>query len=228
MLTAKLLDVAQRIMDSYYQDFAPADAFFKLDDFGYWLGRVYEKNADDVAQNIYKLSLAETGTAQITFSQDWWKSKEYEVQRKDGISYIDLDIKYMGFKYDTQNSGIQLLMAAGNKGNCGNYIRTTLTEIWQLEHVTTSSNVWWYIDDNKIFFRFSGNCNPTKVKIFYIPKSEDENFDLPKSEEFLIATTSWNFMIQAKAGVPVIDSTNNLNRNVTVGSEIDKTQLQPL
>lgn len=224
----KLLDVAQRVMDSYYQDFAPSDAFFTLDDFAYWLGRVYEKDADDTAQGIYKLSLAEQGMGYITFTQDWWKSKEFTVKNKDGQYFIELDIKYVGFTYDTQNSGIQLLTPVGAQGNCGNFIRTTLTEIWQLNHVTFSSNVWWYIDDERIVFKFSGNANPTKVKVFYVPKSEDENFDLPKSREFVIATTAWQFMIQAKTGTPIIDTTNDQNRNKTIETEINKKQLQPL
>jgi hypothetical protein len=222
----RLLDVAQRVLDQYFQDYAPADAFFTVDDFAYWISVVYGKFADDTAMMIYKNSLTENGVGYITFSQDWWKSKQYEIAKKDGESFVDLDIKYVGFSYDTQNSGIQLIIPIGNK--CGTLYRTTITEVWQLNHITSANISWWYVNDSKITFVNNGNSNLKSVKVFYIPKADDENFDLPSSKEFEIATQAWNFLITAKQGTPLIDQTNNLNRDKLPQGETDLSQLKPV
>lgn len=225
MPSAKLLDVAQSIMDAYYQDFRSDDAFFDLPDFANWLGRVYGSVADDVAKEIYANSLVETGMGQLTFSQDWWQSEDFDVKRKDGEVYLDLDIKYLGFTYDTQNSGIQLVQPIGN--NCGNFIRTTLTELWQLNHVTTSNITWWYPSGkNKILLKTTSNVK--RARVYYIPTVDDKNFELPSSKEYQIAVTSWQFMMQAKTGTPFVDQTNDSNKNITPQTEINQANLKPL
>jgi hypothetical protein len=49
MASKKLLAAAQAIMDSYFQDFAPGDSFWRIEDFADWVGKAYGKYADEVA-----------------------------------------------------------------------------------------------------------------------------------------------------------------------------------
>lgn len=224
MPSPKLLDAAQNVMDAYFQDFRTDDAFFDLPDFAVWIGKVYGSVADEVAKEIYAGSLAETGTGQITFSQDWWQSKVFDIKRSGGEIFIDLDIKYVGFTYDTQNSGIQMLMPIGN--GCGTFIRTSLTQLWILKHTTVSDIAWWYPDRNRILIKTTSNVS--KARVYYIPTAEDDNFKLPSSKEYAIAATAWNFMMQAKQGTPFVDMTNDQNKNITPQTEINTQNLKPL
>lgn len=229
MVSEKLLTEAQSIMDAYFQDYAPADGFFRLEDFAEWLGKAFGKYADETAKEIYKNSLAETGTGQITFSQDWWAKKEIEVTLKDGEYSMPLNFKFMGFTYDSQTSGIQELMPIGGKGNCGSYMRTTLSDLWVISsNVSRNNIVWWWTDFDKIKFKNNSGCNPTKMVVYYIPTPEDENFKIPSSKAFEIATLAFNFMLSAKKETPYIDTTNNSNKNIVPQTETDFKPAKPV
>lgn len=220
MASKALLIAAQSIMDSYYQDFAPDDSFFQLEDFADWLGKAYGKIADDVAKQIYQGSRDETGTGQITFSQDWWAKKNAKIG-KDGL--LEIDFKIAGFTYDEQNSGIQEVKGAGK------YIRTTLTELWVLDGNGKSNIIYWWPEFDKIKFQSSGcNVEGKSVDVYYIPSADDEQFKLPKSKEFEIATTAWNFMMSAKKETPYVDMTNDSNQNVTPQTETDTKEIKPV
>ncbi len=218
MPVSKALKVAaQGIMDLYYQDFRPDDAFFDLEDFAIWIGQVYGSIADNVAKEIYAASRSE-GMPMIIFSQDWWAKKTVPV--KDNVADIS-DLKFTGFTYDTQTSGIQQI------GDGKRFIRTTLTELWQLERRSKNNIIYWYVDFGKL--KFDATCEPPKeVDVYYIPSADDSEFKLPKSKEFEIATTAWNLMIAAKKETPFVDTTNNSNKNVTPATEVDAATAQPV
>lgn len=222
-LSANLLNESQRIMDLYYQDFNSNDDFFRLQDFAWILGTTYGKVADEVAQGIYQNSRAETGMGQITFSQDWWASKEYAVTEADNQWEVCLDIKYVGFTYDTQNSGIQIIQPT--KGDCKKLIRTTLTELWILDTFTPTKVSYWYLMDNKIVF---AKNKPNAVRVFYIPTEDDENFKVPSSVEFYIANRAWTAMETYRNGLQIKDTTNDLNANTTQQSETDLSTMKPV
>lgn len=219
MAVSKALKIAaQAIMDAYYQDFKPDEAFFDIDDFAGWIGKAYGGVADAVAKEIYDASRSE-GMPMIIFSQDWWAKKTFDVKDNN----VDIsDLKFMGFTYDTQVSGIQQV------GNGIKFIRTTLTELWQLKQRRSKTDIiYWYSDFGKL--KFDGTCEiPKTVDVYYIPTAEDSEFKLPKSKEFEIATIAWNFMIAAKKETPFVDATNNSNKNVTPGTEVDLVQAQPV
>lgn len=218
MAVSKALKIAaQGIMDLYYQDFRPDDSFFDLEDFAIWIGQCYGSIADNVAKEIYAASRSE-GMPMIIFSQDWWAKKPVKI--KDDAADIS-DIKFTGFTYDTQTSGIQQL------GKGSKFIRTTLTELWQLEGMSKSENIFWWTNFNKIEFKASCAI-PKTVDVYYIPSPEDSEFKLPKSKEFEIATTAWNLMIAAKKETPFVDATNNSNKNITPQTEVDGNQLKPV
>lgn len=224
MATEALTRAAQAVMDIYYNDFAPEDAFFSVEDFGHWIGVIYDKDVDDIARSTYSNSFSETGSGQITFSPDFVKSKEYKVKHLDGELFVELDIQVASFTYDNQNSGIQEIFPIGKKGNCGEYIRTTWDQLWKLKMVPYSNVVWWYSSADRLEFKNNSGCYPQNVRVMYVPSSEDEQFTLPKSREFDIATRAWALMMQAKQGI--VDMTNNGNKLVTTETEIDKNQLK--
>lgn len=225
MATEALLKSAQHLLDIYFQDYAPEDAFFSVEDFAYWVGTVYDKDVDDIARLQYSNSFSETGTGQITFSPDFLISKEFPVIHKDGELYAQVNISAASFTYDSQNSGVQEVFAVGKKGNCGECIRTTYTELWKLKLLSYSNKVWWFYTGNRIEFKNNSGCYPQKIKVVYVPSSADADFKLPKSREFDIATRAWALMAQARQGT-IPDQTNNGNKLVTTETEIDKSQLK--
>ena len=140
--------------------------------------------------------------------------------KKENVADIS-DLKFTGFTYDTQTSGIQQI------GDAKRFIRTTLTELWQLERRSKSDIIYWYVDFDKL--KLDATCEPPKeVDVYYIPSPEDSGFKLPKSKEFEIATTAWNLMIAAKKETPFVDTTNNSNKNITPATEVDTATAQPV
>jgi hypothetical protein len=232
-VSKRLKQVAQGIMDSYYQDYAPDDAFFRIEDFAFWLGNAYGKYADEVAKEIYTKSLQEGGTGMIIFSQEWWARKDYDVEDKDGELTATVDYKTVAFTYDNQNSGIQELMPVGKEGNCGSYIRTSLTNLWILKGMGKNSVVYWYPDFNQenkpvVKFKIFSDCKPKRVSIYYIPSVEDENFKIPSNKAFEIATLAFNYMTAAKKESQFIDTTNDRNPNITPNTEVDLKAAKPV
>lgn len=221
MASKALLKAAQQIMDSYYQDFKPDEAFFDLEDFAAWIGVCHGKIADDVAAMIYKATLMEEGMGMITFAQDWWAEKDLVLAK----NVLDISgIKAMGFTYDQQESGIQEVQPTEGDSD---FIRTTLTEKWQLNGMGKNNIIYWWKEPGKL--KFKSGCNiPPKITVYYIPTADDENFKLPKSKEFEIATMAWNFMVAAKQGTPFVDATNNSNKNVIPQTETDTKQIKPV
>jgi len=218
MAVSKALKVAaQAIMDAYYQDFKPDEAFFDIEDFAGWIGKVYGKVADDVAKEIYANSRSE-GMPMLIFSSDWWVKKKVAV--KDNAADIK-DLKFTGFTYDSQVSGIQQV------GDGKRFIRTTLSELWQFDRLHKSNIIYWYSDFAQL--KFVASCEvPKEVDVYYIPTPEDSEFKLPKSKEFEIAAAAWNFMISAKKETPFVDTTNNSNKNISPATEVDVSQTQPV
>jgi len=213
-----LKQAAQGIMDLYYQDFKPDEAFFDLEDFAIWIGKAFGSVADQVAKQIYDASRSE-GIPMIIFSQDWWSKKDVKVKdKKADIS----NLKFTGFTYDSQTSGIQQV------GNGSKFVRTTITESWQLSGKRVKSDIiYWYADFEEL--KFDGTCNiPETVPVYYIASPDDDQFKLPKSKEFEIATIAWNFMIAGKKETPFVDTTNNSNKNITPATEVDTSQTQPV
>ena len=228
MTNERLLIEAQSIMDAYFQDYAPADGFFRIEDFADWLGKAYGKYADETAKEIYKGTLAEMGTGMIIFPQDWWVKKELDIENKDGEISAPIDFKYMGFTYDMQTSGIQEIVPIGKEGNCGTYMRTTLSDLWIIGDLSRNKIIWWYTDFDKLRFKTNSQCNPKKISVYYIPTPEDENFKIPPSKRFEIATLAFNFMVSAKKETQFVDDTNNANKNVTPQTETDTKQHKPV
>lgn len=219
MAVSKALKVAaQGIMDLYYQDYRPDDAFFDIEDFAAWVGKAFGMVADNVAKEIYDASRSE-GVPMIIFSQDWWAKKSVEV--KNNAADIS-DLKFAGFTYDTQTSGIQQV------GDGVKLIRTTLTELWQLKQRRSKTDIiYWYSDFGSL--KLEGTCEiPKSVDVYYIPTPEDSGFKIPNSKAFEIATIAWNLMMAGKKETPFVDTTNNSNKNVTPGTEVDLANAQPV
>lgn len=223
-----LLQEAQSVMDAYFQDYAPADGFFRIKDFALWLGRAYGKVADDAAKEIYKSYLAEQGVGFIIFSQEWWASEELEIKKVDNEYVAEVNFKHLGFTYDGQNSGFQELVPVGKEGNCGVFMRTSITDLWVTDGMARNNIVWWYPEDGKLKFKTNSNCNPKKVRVYYVPTAEDSKFKLPQSKAFEIATMAYNFMITAQKQKPFVDDTNNANKNITPETETDLKTRNPV
>lgn len=107
-------------------------------------------------------------------------------------------------------------------------MRTTITDVWITEGMSKNNIVWWYQAGDKLKFKTNSNCNPTKVTVYYIPTAEDDNFKLPSSKAFEIATTAYNVMIAAKKQTPFVDDTNNANKNILPETETDLKTRNPI
>lgn len=218
---ANLSELAQNIMDLYYQQYKSDEDFFELYHFEYLSSVAFSKLLQDEYEKSYKMSLAERGIGQAQINPQWFKTEERELVASEmGDKEIVLDQCPFTFRFDKQSTGIQNIYPLN--GKCGDFIRLTIDELWKLKNVPDTDIVWWIPVGNKILFK-NLKCGLKKVHIIYIP-----SFDLSKPDKCMLTDSAqadiidWVLqrMFAARQG-SVIDMTADQNANKVIETEIN-------
>jgi len=214
-----VLDIAQIIEDSHYQDFRPADGFWTLDQFADF---VISADAT-LKQNEYKdqvtLNLRKrTPNAEINLSSSNYVTEVVDID-KDGRAKLSCNIMmFPGASASLSVSKVKL------EGNCGNVMPVGQNEIWEVCDIPNV--VFCHIDKCGIkFINLEKNCNAKKVEVAYIPELKEES-EIQEGRSWAIINMVTIFLKSAKDGV-VVDMTANQNPNVLPQTEIDRYQLRP-
>lgn len=218
---ANFSDLAQNIMDLYYQQYKSDEDFFELYHFEYLSWVAYSKLLQDEYEKSYKMALAETGIGLAQINPQWYKIEEKDVVASDmGDREVVLDNCPFTFRFDKQSTGIQDILPLS--GKCGEFIRLGIGEWWKLKNAPNTDIVWWTPVGNKIIFK-KLKCGLKKVKIIYIPSFDLKNPDncmLTDSAQADIIDWVLQRMFAARQGI-VIDMTANQNPNKVIETEID-------
>jgi len=217
---AQLVEVAQNIMDLYYQQYKSDEDFFEEYHFKYLAAAAYAQILQEEYEKSYKLSLAEKGIGEPALNPEWFISEEKEVVASDmGDKELKLASCPFTFRFDKQSSGVQGVYPLA--GKCGEFIRISVDDQWKIKNAPTTNIVFWFPLSNKIVFK-NVHCGLKKVKVVYIPslKELEDTCALPDSMQMDIIQRVLNIMFVARQG-GVVDMTNNQNPNKVMESEID-------
>lgn len=216
----QLVEVAQNLMDLYYQQYKSDEDFFEEYHFKYIVAAAYAKLLQDKYEKSYAKNKRENNIGEATLNPQWFVTEEIEVGSSDDADK-ELELKSCPFffDFDKQSSSIQGIYPLS--GKCREFIRIGVDDLWKLNNAPTTNIVYWYALGNKIKFR-NVHCGLRKVRVAYIPSFNEleDNCSFPDSLIFETVTLSYNMMRSAREGT-IIDFTNNQNPNKVMETEID-------
>lgn len=222
----RLADTAQIVMDLYLQNYRTDEDFFNLEHFKYLCGVVFYKLLEDDYKLQRKESFQEHGFTEITLPSNMLIEEVVKVKYDNDTEFYIGETKHpvIIFPYDAIANGIQSIFN-NIKGGCKEFIRESYKRRWALCDLPVTSNVYWFGEGGKIYFKATANCKLEKLKVRYASDPSDESFGedggmIDQTKEKAIIDGVWEMMVKAKNGV-VVDMTNNGNPNKRIQSEID-------
>ena len=219
-MAQKLGDLAQNFMDLYYQQYKSDEDFFELYHFKYVAYVVFCKVLQEEYEKSYKLALGEEGRGEAQLNPDWYVTQEFEVMMSEiGDRQINFSTPPFQFRFDKQSSGIQNIFPFNKK--CGEFIRTTVDEVWKIRNAPKTSVIWWHVLGNSIML-YNINCGLKKVRLSYIPSLVGLDDDAPISEAVQedILRRGLELMFAARNG-NVIDTSSLQTPNKVIETEIN-------
>jgi hypothetical protein len=212
-----LNEIAQHIMDAYYQEDKSGDDFFDLPHFRFMAASSYANLLQDEFEKSKRATMQEEGRAEAQLNPEWYTREDVDIKLDaEGKGVAVLLNPVFSFRYDKRTSGVldiyQLV------GNCTEFMRIHPEALWQLKILPKTSITYWYmLMMSTVYFV---NTLPKKVRIFYIPAITDDNDPvIPLSLGKMIVQDVWTFFVNAKNGV-VVDMTDNQNPNKNMETEI--------
>lgn len=215
----KLSLLAQMTMDKFYQGFASRDRFFTKADFQRDCALMYIKLANDLYQQEKRENKRLEGFSFVEISPSLLISETVDVKH-DGDTkevYAQTSQQFFSFEYDSMLNSLQIIQKLD--GNCGEFIKISLTDAPFVCRMPTNNKVYFYGEGcNKIIFR-NASCMPKKVKVFYAPSILD-NPNAVMSETFSESVQSAVLQLYfgSKQGM-VIHKVNDGNSNVTIQNQ---------
>lgn len=215
-MAQRLSDVAQLVHDSFYQEFRPATAFFRLEHFKRFCVLADAKLKQDEYQlQVYNNMRMRRPNAPIVLSADNFYTEVAPVAgNKAKLKYGIMSFPGVG-----ENVSVTQVQP---EGNCQNFMRVTQATKWQV--CQDKDMVYWYPVCDGIEFLNLNLCNPKSVTVTYIPSFDAEgkdNVTINESRGWAIVNMITLFLKTAKDGI-VFDKSNNSNPNVSLQTEMDK------
>lgn len=171
---AKLvLDQAQIVMDSFYQDFRPDSGFFTLEDFA---DRVVDVR-DSELEREFLIQYQLTRGSPPKINPAWLKRIKVKVDHdENGDAFADVCEPLFEFPMDELGSGIQDVIPF--KQGCAEFIRISTNQVWQLCMLPPTDRNFYAIEKCRIWlYNFFGCTDYLSVLI--VPSQSG----LPLSEQ---------------------------------------------
>lgn len=213
--------IGQQCQDLWYQQFKSDFQFWELQDFidnaGNTIAGIYQQ----YYQAQYKDLRGEKKDEVVTFDTGMLSEQVLDVENKEGVLSAKIIHPVMTFMYDSNNTGIQVVMDELNKTELE---RTTITELWQLRYMPKTNRIFFYGDINKINFVNKGDCNLKKVRVLFVPQMHPDAVVADTIVDDAVQQT----ILQMKqlADKVVVKKTLDNNDNLIINAEMDKAQLK--
>lgn len=213
-------DLAQLIEDAHYQDFRPADGFWRKEQFEQMVIAADAKLKQDEYKEQVALNLRRRApNADVNLSSSNYVTVEAAVIEGEKATLPDPIMRFPGASASLSVSQVRA------EGNCGNFMPIEPNQVWQVCGI--KDVVFWHPDECGIkFLHLKENCNPNKVFVTYIPELQAKS-TIAENRRWAILNMVTIFLKSAKDGV-VIDMSNNYNRNVLPQAEVDSDLLKAL
>lgn len=222
----KLDQVAQMGLDLYYRNYKHDADYFDMPHFLFLVCATYIKMMNDMYKDEKMRNKDSDGYSYITLSGQWLTTELCEVKKDEklGVHYIETQMALFTFDFDALCSSIHSI-TKGPGAKCGDIMRLSNKDYWKLDHLPTTSDIFWYQMGEKILLP-KLSCNPGKLIVNYLPSVSPTNqtCSLPETTVMGIITTVLQVMFGAKNETMVVKMVNNDNPNVTPESELSPDQ----
>lgn len=228
-MSITLKALANRAKDLYFQDYAPRDAFFDVNDFMFHAATIYSSMLNMLFQQNRKMSKAEDFFNNVENSSAWLISEPLEIKTDEATGDITAKTKQTIYNYDFDGNSQTLQDILSKKGV--KYRKLSLNER-KFQHTLPITSVIYYSLGPNNTIEFSGMpCNGDKPVIQYVPVvvGNDGNCVMSDNIAADVIKQTLTLMFGAKSGM-VVDETNDGNRNTTLQNQsnpqINKAQQQ--
>lgn len=216
--------VGQNALDLFLQKYRGNSEFFTEDDATRFCGMAFGKIMKDSYTTLKVEIRAEKEEGFVEFSHDFMSEVFVDVQKDAKGPFALLPQKIMSFPFDSWYAGIGNVYPNEDSG-CGEFIRHSVNTVWELCDLPQASvTFWWGESGRRIRFKSASDCIPKKVQVFYIPASDNDEYDIPDTLEMDVLTLTLNLMIAAKNQRPVVKQTNDGNFNAVMETESNVKQ----
>lgn len=215
-----LIQIASLAQDMFYQDYAPRDAFFSIDDFKKLCIATYSKLINDgVNSEKYKNKSTE-GFSSVEIPVDWLIEEVVSIEKVKNQRIATTQYDIFSFDYDAFAIGLQYVEKVD--GPCDKFIKISPMDAWSMDTLPYTTNVYYYKkSSNKIYF-IERHCVPEKVLLRYIPAMDmsDDSSVMSESLVMPVITTVLQLMFGAKSG-NIIDMSDDSNLNSPLPGQVN-------
>lgn len=204
---AKLIEVATRVQDLYYQNYTPNDAFLDIEDFKYWVAVTYSSMLNTIYQGQRRENRQMDGFSNIEISAAWLLPQELLIQcdKNTGDFFIELNQPIFSFDFDGAANGLQGVHSIGGTHHL--YRKISLNERRFRQIVPPVSAVLYYLyTTTKIRLWGKGpGLNPTTgatVEVQMIPAVAGSDNDCLLSDNIVgqLSLATLDMLFKAKNG----------------------------
>lgn len=207
--------VAQNALDLFYQDYAPANAFFQLDDFirecGATLGEYYRQGYETEYARLRSEGLNDD---LVTFDEGVLNEQILKVKNNEAI----LEKNVFSFPYDKSSVGYQYVFSTDPK-SCP-LERAALTLVWQFPYIPYTHRIFWWADKGKLKFFTNSNSSLQEVRLLYVP-AISADMEVPDA----LTRTVIDGTVKVFRDKVVVKQSIDSNKNMTVETEANLESL---
>lgn len=219
-MATTLREVTQRAMDLYYQDYAPRDAFFDIDDFKFQVAIYYSAQLNTMFQAERSKTKREDGFSNVELSPSWIITEPVSVKWDDENEEYSATTKYDIFSFDFDNfpNGLQGVKSTPKQ----KFRKVSLNELKFMFLMPESTKTYFHVcGKNKIVFTCP--VHNDKATVYYIPSvvGNDDNCVLSDNIVADVIKNVLTIMFGAKNG-NVIQEANDGNKNAMLPGQENK------
>ena len=215
---ATLAETAERIMNLYYQNFAPNDSFLDIDDFKFQVAITYSSMLNKLYQAERRTNKQMEGFSNIEIPAAWLVEEELTLKydEKFDRNFATLEHPVFSFDWDNAANGLQGVHSIGK--HCI-YRKISLNERRFRQIVPPISATLFFLNNPKEIV-FWGGIPGSQVQIQYVPRVVGEENDCILSDNIIsdIEIIVLDTMFKAKNG-NFIQKLDDQNPNIVPGQQ---------
>lgn len=166
---AKLIEVATRVMDLYYQNYTPNDKFLDIDDFKFQVAITYSAALNSLYQVERRANKQIEGFSNIEIPAAWLIEENIKIEYQEEEDRYIAKLSYPVFSFDFDNSA-NALQGVHSFGNAHKiYRKISLNERRFRQIIPPSSATFFYLNAKKEIVFWDAE-DGAKIKVQYVPE----------------------------------------------------------
>lgn len=213
---AKLIEIATRVQDLYYQNYTPNDAYLDIEDFKFWVASTYNTLLDTAFQIERKSNKQMDGFSNIDIPAQWLYQEVLKIEFNKERNRFFAKTKYpmYFFSWDGATNSLQGVHSAGGP-HCV-YRKMSLNERKFRQILPPTSSILFYVENSReiVFWEAKEGA---MIETQYIPAVVGSENDCFISDNLIKPLTdgTLELLFKSKSG-NFIQKANDQNPNTPV------------